>query len=578
MAASASGSEDEPILKKGKPNRQKPGREDVNTNNILPDSTRRPRKASEKQKQLDEDDDEKQLRKYKKQYMEFKQRVKKKKTSDTAPGPSANDEDDFLDDPLESEDASDDPQCYVSPFQSKGVTDMSLKTKGKAKLLRRSQVATSHEATPSSPSPDDAVTLPPASPPVSLSSSRCSSLSERPASPINVDDSEDDSLPHQDANSVSQNTEHRSSSKGNLAPQQPTSNTASNSTKSARRPRSESSEGPHFGDGAPSQSKKVRRDKSANSASTANTSIAASSDPSTLVTIFYTTPDGKMPSKGKPNESDYPARERFLIKGALKIFLIKIYTVNGFPDDDVALAWAMGAWSEVCMQAKHEYRDEDSERIVKLIRNRAATARGHLRDEFRELIVPFFKIKADISSNDVRTANEARIRWLKNGDPPRFTYKKYGEKADDTPAYYAEARFLLRGLQKRIFKDANAIGSTSLTSFSPLPLPTIALCLTTVEFCLDAWASGEYNRDLRFEEGAYRIRYNAHLSQLIRWEALDAEVVKKLRQQMITRILQLGKIPGSTAEKPAVSHSKEAEARAREDLKGRTGQTDSEPE
>ncbi|KAJ3541269.1 hypothetical protein NM688_g6110 [Phlebia brevispora] len=440
--------------------------------------------------------------------MEFKQCVKKnfldtEKTSDTAQRPSENDEEDFLDDLLESEEASDDPQRYVSPFQSKGITDMSLKTKGKAKLLCRSQVATLHEATPPSSSPDDAVILLPALPPASLSSSRCSSLSERPASPINVDNSEDDSLPHQDA--ISQNTLHRSSSKENSVPQQPTSNTTSNSMKSARRPRSKSSEGPQFGDGALSQSKKVRHDKFTNSASTGNTSIAASFDSSMLVTIFYTTPDGKMPSKGKPNESDYPARERLLIKGTLKNFLIKIYTVNSFSDDDMALAWAMGAWSEVCMQAKHEYHDKDSEQIVKLICNRAATARGHLCDEFRELIVPFFKIKADISSND-----------------------KYGKKADDTPAYYAEARFLLRGLQKCIFKDANAISSTSLSSFSPLPLPTIALCLTTVEFCLDAWASGEYNRDLQFEEGAYCIRYNMHLSQLIRWESLDAEVVKKL--------------------------------------------------
>ncbi|KAJ3551430.1 hypothetical protein NM688_g4709 [Phlebia brevispora] len=454
-----------PILKKEKPNRQKPSQEDVNTNNILPDSTWRPRKASEKQKQLEEDDDGKQLRKYKKQYMEFKQRVKKnflytEKTSDTARRPSENDEEDFLDDPLESEEAFDDPQCYMSL------------TKGKAKLLRRSQVATPHEATPPSPSPDDAVTLLPASPPASLSLSQRSSLSKRPASPINIDNSEDD------------NTLHHSSSKENSVLQQPTSNTASNSTKSARRPRSKSSEGPQFGDSAPSQSKKVRYDKSTNLASTGNTSIAASSDSSTLVTIFYTTPV-----------------ERLLIKGALKNFLIKIYTI--------------------C--------------------NRAATARGHLCDEFRELIVPFFKIKADISSNNVCTANEACIRWLKNGDSLRFTYKKYGEKADDTPAYYAEACFLLRGLQKRIFKDANAISSTSLSSFSLLPLPTIALCLTT------------------FEEGAYCIRYNAHLSQLIRWESLDAEVVRKLRQQMITHILQLGKIPGSTIEKPAASLSKEAE-------------------
>lgn len=58
-----------------------------------------------------------------------------------------------------------------------------------------------------------------------------------------------------------------------------------------------------------------------------------------------------------------------------------------------------------------------------------------------------------------------------------------------------------------------------------------------VEFCIDTWATGEFNSKLRFEEQVYRDRYNAHLSQLQVWEGVAPELVQKLRKKMFKRIL-----------------------------------------
>ncbi|KIJ43011.1 hypothetical protein M422DRAFT_253805 [Sphaerobolus stellatus SS14] len=50
--------------------------------------------------------------------------------------------------------------------------------------------------------------------------------------------------------------------------------------------------------------------------------------------------------------------------------------------------------------------------------------------------------------------------------------------------------------------------------FRPIPLPTIALIFTAVEFILTQWASGVYKPSATFTEKVYTEVYQRHLSSL----------------------------------------------------------------
>lgn len=85
-------------------------------------------------------------------------------------------------------------------------------------------------------------------------------------------------------------------------------------------------------------------------------------------TIFtYKTPDGKKTLRGKPNKFDYPIREWILIKKALKEYLLSIYTVHAFPNNEMAHTQASDTWRKVCHDASMRYSAEDTEHILKLV-------------------------------------------------------------------------------------------------------------------------------------------------------------------------------------------------------------------
>ncbi|THG93492.1 hypothetical protein EW026_g7757 [Hermanssonia centrifuga] len=183
----------------------------------------------------------------------------------------------------------------------------------------------------------------------------------------------------------------------------------------------------------------------------------------------------------------------FRIKAGIKKFLLKIYTVHPFPADEMALGWAATAWSDICTQLRKNFSQQDSDRVITLIMKRASSARGHLRDEISELIVEFYKIKLETGRKKVREENEQRIHYLMEGSPKRFCYKDY-DRSD--PRGYAE-----------------------------------------VEFCLDTWATGEFNSQVTFKESEYRPRYETHLEQLKQWEEINSVVVQKIREKMFERIV-----------------------------------------
>jgi len=50
---------------------------------------------------------------------------------------------------------------------------------------------------------------------------------------------------------------------------------------------------------------------------------------------------------GRVAAKDYPKDEKFLILAAAKVYYIKIWTVNPFPDDKLQVKWAIDVWNAV---------------------------------------------------------------------------------------------------------------------------------------------------------------------------------------------------------------------------------------
>ncbi|THG93124.1 hypothetical protein EW026_g8025 [Hermanssonia centrifuga] len=204
---------------------------------------------------------------------------------------------------------------------------------------------------------------------------------------------------------------------------------------------------------------------------------------------------------------------------------------------------------------------------------RASTARGHLRDEICELVVAFYKLKLETGKKKARQDNEQRYCYFMEGSLKRFCYKDF-DRAD--PCGYAELRLLLHGLQQHLFKDRHSLGAENIQAFNPLPLATLALLLTTNEFCLDAWSTGEFNSQLMFKESVYCPKFEAHLQQLKEWEEINPTVIRKICGKMFHRVVSMGNVPVQTSTVQLGGLSDMAAKFAQEELAGRTGKTDSE--
>ncbi|KAF7798193.1 hypothetical protein EIP86_009410, partial [Pleurotus ostreatoroseus] len=567
---------------KGK--RRKKSRQEVDVNDILPEDTARSRRGSEKQRHISmisllldlshplifrpdeetEDANRKKIQRLTRELAKYKTAAKAKKVvlsdddSDSRQDKNDIDWDADFDGP-ESEDEED---SFQTPFHSKGV----IASTAPKRLKRRSQKSASpepiemHVPSTSRASSMSGVSIPPSSSPSVGNSSRSSSrLSQQRRSQSPFDNGSHD---------LTGQTRTRSRYDRELdsrSPSPPLAGTLGRATvdtsqqnKTRRRGRSpESPTTQSKGDAA----RKKQRTRSSDSQQNQSASYDL---------MLYA--GDKVPVKARPKDSDYARPIRNLIKLAVKKYLLHIFTENAFPDEETATLWASTAWSTVCGDTGKSFSPKDNERIHTLLINRASSARGHLRDELKPLVISHFHLKSETLKSEVRNENIKIIRKLMEGVPPQFCYKDLD--GPDGPRGYAELRFPLQALHTQLFRERDHIGNEESTAFNPLPLPTLALVLTIVEYCLDAWTDGRYNNSLKLDDKHYRPKYESHLAQLQHYHTLNPPVFTKIRKRMFDRICHMMKTPiASDTSRKVISDA--AQKRAKAELDNRTGDTDS---
>ncbi|OJT05253.1 hypothetical protein TRAPUB_3960 [Trametes pubescens] len=239
---------------------------------------------------------------------------------------------------------------------------------------------------------------------------------------------------------------------------------------------------------------------------------------------------GQAPT-GKPKASDYDPRVDKLIINACHQYEVLISTEEPFPEAGTPVMWASRVWSDICKSAEVNYTLSD--RIEKIITGRASHGRGGLRDKIRPLISGTYGFLLDGSERS-KVANLARYNFLLDRDAlepePRFHYEDV-----EVRRRFAHNRIVTTVIKEQWFADAGGPGVKYATQFSPIREVTLALIFTTIEYCLDQWVSGHYDKNLTFSEKVYRAKYERHLLHIREWCKLDSAATRSIRQRMYDR-------------------------------------------
>ncbi|EMD31713.1 hypothetical protein CERSUDRAFT_100178 [Gelatoporia subvermispora B] len=276
--------------------------------------------------------------------------------------------------------------------------------------------------------------------------------------------------------------------------------------------------------------------------------------------------NGQLPS-GDPKASDYEPTVSRLILSTIRIWEVCLFTINAFPDQDQQLEWARECWESACRTAGKDYELVD--RILGLVRERGANARGGLRDLAHALMKDFGFNKQ--LSAETKIQNSSRHHQLLGGsdDPGEaiFYFKDIEQKKG-----YWQNDAVMNLLQQGFFsKKAASSGMVHQLTFWPLPLPLLAIVIATLHVCIKEWAEG-YHQSIMFTEGNVKPLYEHYLAALEDYNTINSAVVTKLRTKMYDTLRHRA---GMAAVVSTKGLSQEFRRRAQEELAGRTGDTDS---
>ncbi|KAI0820395.1 hypothetical protein BC628DRAFT_1397257 [Trametes gibbosa] len=186
---------------------------------------------------------------------------------------------------------------------------------------------------------------------------------------------------------------------------------------------------------------------------------------------------------------------------------------------------------DVCAGAQVNYVLNDH--IEKTITGRVSHARGGLRDKIRPLVASSFGFLPDGSERS-KVANLTRYNFLLDRDAlepaPRFHYEDPEEKRG-----FAHNKLVTTVIKDQWFVDAAGPGIKYAAQFSPIREVTLALIFTTIEFCLDQWVSGHYDKNLTFSDKVYRAKYQLHLQRIREWSKIDPQAMRVIRQRLYDR-------------------------------------------
>ncbi|KAJ7204114.1 hypothetical protein GGX14DRAFT_460880 [Mycena pura] len=267
----------------------------------------------------------------------------------------------------------------------------------------------------------------------------------------------------------------------------------------------------------------------------------------------------------KPKASDYDAVGRALILRSCADYTARILSKYAFPSVMQQGEWAKQSFSGACRSAGERF--VLSPRISKIIIARGSQARGKIIEAFRALFASYYGF--------VRSTNAKTIAANKDKAANLLHKSAFHYKNTATRTGYAEQKIVADVREAKVFKDKGAVGIIFSSYFNPIPLELIALEIAALEFCTKEWATGSFISAKFFEKDVAEA-YAGHLADTEKWHKVNELVVDNLRHKWYRRASRT--LTNTLDTDKSGNMDEDQENTLRDELAGRTGETDSEAE
>ncbi|GLB39212.1 hypothetical protein LshimejAT787_0603740 [Lyophyllum shimeji] len=257
-----------------------------------------------------------------------------------------------------------------------------------------------------------------------------------------------------------------------------------------------------------------------------------------------------------------------LLLRAMREYEALICTKGAFPRLATRVQWADTCWINAQNDAcPDDARYELTDRMHRLMQKRGSRVRSDLLDDVRTHVVSSFGFSAGGKARVVRK-NAKIASSLTKDQGKTFHYKDPKAKAG-----YCENPIIGNILAALWFKDTNSPGIIFQHHFNPISINTLALIFTLINFCIKEWDTGKFKKAV-FSEKLERDTYRAICIDLDDWQNLSLPVTTNRRKKLFNRAMKnAGVVEEAPVQPELVGEDKE---RARKELEGHTGDTDSE--
>ncbi|KAG8769800.1 hypothetical protein FRC12_004729 [Ceratobasidium sp. 428] len=217
-----------------------------------------------------------------------------------------------------------------------------------------------------------------------------------------------------------------------------------------------------------------------------------------------------------------------IASAAIPYFLATVCVEGGYEVLDVFEDWALDAYYRTYLL---EYPEEDDRyepppaAILKIMARRASWLQGEIRKRVRPIVEYGYGFRHNAVSRIDIKHNKRLAKKLK---PTVFHCK---DLVTDTNQF--EHPEFISAIGAGLFWDSESLGATFQDRFDPVPIPAVAMILTTIQTCIDEWRGGHFKAAVLDVE-AQKTIYERHLLGLYEYEQMAASRLTQFRGEWAT--------------------------------------------
>lgn len=224
------------------------------------------------------------------------------------------------------------------------------------------------------------------------------------------------------------------------------------------------------------------------------------------------------------NQRDYEGKVREILHKVCKRWEHQIYTIDGYPANEIQRTWLQELWDEVCEETGETY--ELTAGMKTMIKRRSARVRGAMKTDIKSLVIATYGF---VTSNKKATVEQNRKKYVLLATRGAFTCKEPKNRR-----YRFENKILPLAIIEHFFGHRKAPGIIWEDDFDPIKPETLALIVTIIEHCLEEWADGTHKAQ-NLNDATQSSRYLAHLSDIKAWCKEDERVTTNIRRLWVTK-------------------------------------------